>query len=108
MARDEYGENKINSIVELGKANKEAIPLVRNWCTHINIIDKSAGMIAEIYDLPTNQTICCPHTTNEFRAADFNWSANDFIIGNCIECTFRKKVSANNYGRPLIAIHSML
>ena len=105
MARDEYGEDMINSTVELGKANKKAIPLVRNWCKHIKIIDKSAGMIAEMYNLPTNQTICCPHTTNEFTAANFNWIATDFIINNCIDCTFHKEVSANNYGRPLIAKH---
>lgn len=106
MARDEYGEDLINSTIELGKANKKAIPLVKNWCKHIKIIDKSAGMIAEIYNLPTDQTICCPHTTNEFTAANFNWIATDFIITNCIDCTFHKEVSANNYGRPLIAKHN--
>lgn len=105
MASDEYGEDMINSTVELGKANKKAIPLVKNWCKHIKIIDKSAGMIAEMYNLPTNQTICCPHTTNEFTAANFDWIASDFIIDNCIDCTFHKEVSANNYGRPLIAKH---
>lgn len=106
MARDEYGEDMLNSTVELGKANKKAIPLVKNWCKHIKIIDKSAGMIAEMYNLPTNQTIRCPHTTNQLTAADFNWIATDFIIKNCISCTFHKEVDANNYGRPLIAKHN--
>ncbi|UPZ17808.1 hypothetical protein [Flavobacterium humidisoli] len=105
MARDEMGKAMIDSTIELGMANKKTIPLVRNWCKHIKIIDKSAGMISEIYNLPTNQTICCPHTTNELTAANFKWIATDFIIDNCIDCTLHKEVSANNYGRGVIEEH---
>lgn len=105
MARDEYGEDIIKSTVELGKANKKNIPLVKNWCKHIKIIDKSAGMIAEIYNLPTNQTICCPHTVSELTGANFTWIASDFIIDNCINCNCHIEVSPNNFGRTLISKH---
>jgi uncharacterized protein YutE (UPF0331/DUF86 family) len=105
MARDEYGNDEINKTVEMGRENMKAIPLVKNWCKYIKVEDKSAGLIAEMYQVPTNQKISCPHTTGSFEAANFNWIATDFIIDNCIDCGFHKEVSPNNYGRPVIARH---
>lgn len=102
MSKEGNDNAQLTEAIARGHANKVAIPLVKNWCKHVKIKDMSAGMIAELYNLPMNQSISCEHTTNGFTAMNFDWIATDFIINSCIDCLHHKEVSANNYGRPLI------
>lgn len=102
MSKEGNDNAQLMDAIAIGNANKKAIPLVKNWCKHVEITDMSAGMIAELYNLPMNQSISCKHTTNGFTAMNFDWIATDFIINSCIDCPHHKEVSANNYGRPLI------
>ncbi|MET7036911.1 hypothetical protein [Elizabethkingia miricola] len=105
MSRKGNTDRELKKTIELGYNNKRVIPLVKNWCKHIIITDRSAGMIAELYHLPMMQEISCPHTTNKTSALNFEWIAHDFIIESCIDCKFHKEVSPNNYGKPLLEKH---
>lgn len=102
MTKSGRNEKQINEAVALGRKNKELIPRVKNWCSHIEIEDVSRGMIAEIYNLPINLRISCPHASGAFEAMNFEWNANDFIRDNCQDCKFQKEIFDPNFGREVL------
>lgn len=102
MTRSGRTEKQIKEAVALGRKNKELIPRVKNWCSHIKIEDVSAGMIAEIYNLPLSLRISCPHASSSFEAMNFEWNANDFIRDNCQYCKFHKEIFDPNFGREVL------
>lgn len=108
MSTDGNDDKKIENAIEIGKNNQRLIPRVKNWCEHIQIQDVSGGMIAEMYNLPITLKISCPHSNGGFEAMQFEWIARDFIIDNCINCSFHKEVSTTNYGRDAIKKHNAI
>lgn len=96
-------QNKqLKDAVALGRKNKELIPRVRNWCSHLKIEDVSGGMVAEMYNLPITLRISCPHASGSFEAMNFEWIATDFINDHCHSCKFHKEVFKSNFGRDVI------
>ncbi|MBI3235903.1 MAG: hypothetical protein HYZ42_18020, partial [Bacteroidetes bacterium] len=106
MSTEENDNKKIENAINIGKNNQRLIPSVKNWCEHIQIQDCSGGMIAEMYNLPITLKISCPHSNGGFQAMQFEWIARDFILGNCINCSFHKEVTPTNYGRKAIKKHN--
>ncbi|MGX9987224.1 hypothetical protein [Soonwooa purpurea] len=102
MSKTNSENEQINQFVKLGERNKSLLPRVKNWCKHIEIKDRSAGLIAEMYKLPTNLSISCPHTNSFFTAANFEWIARDFILDNCQSCSFHQEITSKNFGREVI------
>ena len=102
MTKSKRNEKQINEAVALGRKNKELIPRVKNWCSHVKIEDVSAGMIAELYQLPITLRISCPHSSESFEAMNFEWNANDFIRDNCQKCKFHNEVFNPNFGREVL------
>ncbi|WKN32114.1 hypothetical protein PZB74_01945 [Porifericola rhodea] len=88
--------------IALGNKNKGLIPRVKNWCSHIVIEDISGGLVAEMYKLPINLRISCPHATGAFKAMNFEWNAHNFIIDSCPACAFHNEVHKENFGREVI------
>lgn len=102
MTKANSENSKINEHVKLGERNKSLIPRVNKWCKHIQIKDRSAGLIAEMYKLPTNLSISCPHTDAGFTAMNFEWIARDFILDNCQDCSYHQEITTRNFGREVI------
>jgi len=102
MTKSGRTEKQIKEAVALGRKNKELIPRVKNWCSHIEIEDVSGGMIAEIYNLPITLRISCPNSSGALEAMNFEWIANDFIRDNCQSCNFHKEIFDPNFGREVL------
>lgn len=94
---------EIQRAIEMGQKNAKLIPEAKKWCSHLVIDDLSAGMVHEIYRLPMNQNISCPHTTNGSGGMNFEWIAADFILESCLSCKYHDEVSPTNFGRNIIA-----
>lgn len=103
MSKEGIDKAQFSEYIELGKRNSKLIPLTKNWCKHLEVIDSSAGMIAEIYNLPTRLSIGCPHSSGGYEAANFEWIATDFIRENCLNCKFHDEVSSQNIGVKILA-----
>lgn len=102
MARGDSTKTRLAETIAMGESNKKYISLAKNWCKHINIEDRSGGIVAEMYSLPINQNLSCPHTTYATGGMNFEWIAYEFIKNNCIDCTFHTEISEHNYGRMVI------
>ena len=98
MSKEGQQEREIEKMVALGRKNLVLIPQVENWCNHVEIQDQSGGLIAELYQIPTMLGIGCPHASGGYSGANFEWSARDFILENCKNCQFHKKISSPNFG----------
>lgn len=105
MSRIEAEKQEIKKAVEIGKRNKQIIPQVKNWCRNLEITDKSAGMIAEYYRVPTMLYISCPHTTNSIGGMDFEGVARQFIAECCFSCEKRNSITEKNFGQDLFETH---
>ncbi|MDR6564190.1 MULTISPECIES: hypothetical protein [unclassified Arcicella] len=104
MTKVNSNKKEIQKSVELGKRNKLLIPRVKTWCKHIHIEDRSAGLITEMYNVPTNLSISCPHTHRGFTAFHFESIARDFILENCLQCKYHEEIHEKNFGREIIEL----
>lgn len=95
-------DKRLKDAIALGEKNKNLIPRVKNWCNHMEINNVSAGMIAEVYNLPISLQISCPHASDGFEAMNFEWIAGDFILANCRSCEFHQEVHKDNFGKDVI------
>jgi len=106
MSKEGQQEKEIQQMVTMGKRNLALIPRVYNWCEHIEIQDQSAGLITEMYQIPTSLAIGCPHASGGYTAANFEWIARDFILENCKDCQFHKKKHSPNFGEKVFVDHA--
>lgn len=105
MSKTDYIEKTLAESVKIGLNNQRIIPLIKNWCKHVVLTDFSAGMIAEMYQIPTNVKISCPHTTVAWSGMQLEACANDFIIQACTSCTYHEEISNNNLGVEILKKH---
>src|SRR6266498_2717747 len=52
MARKKQQDWQIERSLELGRKNAALMPKVRRWCGNLNIEMTSAGLLAQMYNLP--------------------------------------------------------
>lgn len=105
MSKRDYIERSLTEGIEIGLNNQRIIPLIKNWCRHVILTDLSAGMIAEMYQVPTNVKISCPHTTVAWSGMQLEACANDFIIQACNSCAYHEEISNNNLGIEILKKH---
>jgi len=103
MSKLGNNNRELERAIEMGRKNAKLIPEAKKWCSHLIIEDISAGMVHEMYRLPMNQNIHCPHTTNGSGGMNFEWIATDFILESCLSCKYHDEVSPINFGRNVIA-----
>src|SRR5687767_13474773 len=103
MSKLGNNNRQIERAIEMGRKNAKLIPEAKKWCSHLVVEDISGGMVHEMYRLPMNQNIRCPHTTNGSGGMNFEWIATDFILESCISCKYHNEVSPINFGRSVIA-----
>jgi hypothetical protein len=90
--------------IEIGRANQRLWPRVKRWCRHIDMELTSSGMLAQAVGLPIGHIrVVCPHGHSNMEAMQLEWVAASFIRQNCIGCSHHDEISADNYGRDVIA-----
>ena len=107
MAQTDITDQQLKQTVAMGRANQALLPTLRNWCQHLLIEDHSAGLVAQTYQLPINLRLACPHSSGEYTAMNLEWIARDFILENCVGCTFHTEIFLQNFGRLVIDQHRL-
>lgn len=105
MAQTYRTDKRLEQTVAIGESNKALLPSLRNWCQYLLVEDQSAGMVYEMYQLPLTLRISCPHARGEYTGMQLEWNAKDFILENCIGCSFHKEKFTPNFGRKVINQH---
>jgi hypothetical protein len=103
MARKDSTSKMFEDGLESAKKNAGLIPEIKNWCIHIVLKDVSAGMIAEMSDLPVTVQVSCPHASGGSSGMMLDWIAGSFITENCLSCSFHQPVTEFNFGTKLLA-----
>lgn len=103
MARNDKSDQQFNEALVLGQQNQALLPRLRNWCRHMQIEDCSGGLIHEMYRLPMNLGLSCPHAEGQCTAMNLEWNASMFIEENCVNCAFHAEVFPQNFGREVLA-----
>jgi hypothetical protein len=102
MARTDETKNMIAEVVELGRRNKDLLPSVRNWCIHLNVLDISAGMVAEIYNLPIRFRLSCKHASLAQEGMPLDSLAEAFILEACKNCVHHSPGNSLNFGEAIL------
>lgn len=105
MSKADYEDRLWNQGIKIGINNQRVIPLIKNWCKHVVLSDMSAGMLAEMTQLPITLKISCPNTTVAWSGMQLEACANDFIIQACISCRHHEEISKNNLGVEVLKAH---
>lgn len=103
MAQKDGLDKRIQQVAEIGIENAKLIPQVKNWCQHINVQSSKAGMVAELYNVPTRNTITCDHAESGLiQSMYLRDVATSFIINNCRNCPHHKSITEDNLGRIIL------
>jgi hypothetical protein len=103
MAQADKIDEQIQEAVAMGERNKALLPRLRNWCRHLIIEDRSGGLVAEQYNLPTTLALSCPHATGGSMSANLEMIARHFIEEQCMGCSFHAELMPRNFGRDVLA-----
>lgn len=64
MVKKRSMEREIEKSVEIGRRNAALMGKVQNWCRHLEVRMESAGLVAQLYNLPVGMmSIRCEHAT---------------------------------------------
>lgn len=100
MASKKSEDRHIEKSLEIGRKNAELMPKVRRWCKHLDIKMTSAGILAEVYNLPVgSMRVTCPHGTSLVESMHLSGVARSFILENCAGCPHHVEISPDNFGR---------
>ena len=104
MAKKRSEGRRIQQAVEMGEANARLIPKIQGWCRHLEIKQESAGLVAEMYQLPIGMMrISCPHASGGgIISMHLSHVATHFITENCRNCSHHQLVSLDNIGREIL------
>jgi len=103
MSKKGVEDSHYEQAENMGRKNKSLISSVAGWCQHIDVKGRRASMFGEMLDIPMSTSIGCPHADGGYEAANLEWIARDFIIGNCLNCEKHRPVTANNFGVGVVA-----
>lgn len=101
-------DQTIENSMEIGRKNMALLPQVQRWCKHLEVRQKSAGLLAEISGLPISSLeVTCPHGISTGESMHMEWEARRFIIHNCAGCPHHQEQSPDNFGRQVFAEHEV-
>src|SRR6187399_219715 len=103
MARTDHTGDLIQQTMLIGLRNKEVLPSVRNWCSHFDVTDISAGKVAEMRKVPIRFRLSCKHAASAFEAMPLDSIAEQFIVENCLQCPHHHPKADENFGVKVIA-----
>ncbi|AMP13290.1 hypothetical protein [Collimonas pratensis] len=95
-------DRAIENAIAAGERNKEAIGLIRNWCSHARV-EKfgGTGLIERETGLPIgHNSMACQYASGGGMATwDLADAAIDFYDRNCVQCTKRVLVGIPNLSK---------
>lgn len=103
MARTDHTGDLIQQTILIDLRNKEVLPSVRNWCSHFDVTDISAGMVAEMRKVPIRFRLSCKHAAGALEAMPLDSIAEQFIVDNCLQCPHHHPKADENFGVKVIA-----
>ena len=105
MAKERSEQQRIEKAMVQGRENAALWPRVEAWCRHLEIKMLSAGMLAEMYQLPIGRIeITCPHAAHGgIGAHNLCQVAAYFVTENCRGCPHHEEMSPDNVGRTILA-----
>ena len=92
-------KNRIDSAIEAGTRNLETVELVKNWCTHAEVIRGGGiGMVEQMTGLPIGHFgVSCKFASRSgFMSWDLADAACTFHDDNCVGCGHRSAVGMPN------------
>lgn len=97
-------DQEIEEAREIGRKNKRLWRKVDNWCKHLGIEMTTAGLLAEMSQLPVGSLrIECDHAANGgIESMHLEQVASSFIVRNCRDCPYHEIVSPNNIGEEIL------
>lgn len=87
------GRSDFDEAIRNGERNKEAIPLIRNWCVNARIVPQGYGLVAQQLELPIgHHSIECDFASDSRISYHYELrdAAIDFHDRNCFGCVNRK------------------
>jgi hypothetical protein len=104
VAKKRNTDKMLQQTLEIGQRNKDLMPKIRNWCRHLEIKMESAGLVAEIYNVPAGtMSMSCAHASAGGTMSMYlSQVAADFITSNCRDCPHHEMVSLDNIGREIL------
>lgn len=103
MAREDDIDQELQKAISIGRSNQQLMPSVKSWCRHMDLADVSRGLVAEMYGLPINIKISCPHTAGIIRGMVLENISSHFIMDNCTDCPYHDPTTNDNFGTQLLA-----
>jgi hypothetical protein len=92
--------------IERGKANKQCVKEMQQWCKHFRIEMKSSGLYAQMSGLPIGlHEISCPYTACQPSASNLPWICSDFLIKACDGCEYHEPNGDDSWGQKIISDH---
>jgi len=110
MVKKRSMEREIEKSVEIGRRNAALMGKVQNWCRHLEIRMESAGLVAQLYNLPVGMmSIRCEHATaGGTMSMHLNQVASSFIIENCRGCPHHSPISDDNIGQTILQEYAQI
>jgi hypothetical protein len=103
MVKIDSNKKLLEELYETGQENAALIPMVENWCVHLNISCFSGGMFAQASNLVNEVSLSCPHASHPVSWHSISYVAEEFIKQNCISCAFHNARLEPNYGQEVLA-----
>jgi len=97
-------EHELEEAKKVGRKNKRLWPKVDNWCKHLEIEMTTAGLVAQMSQLPVGSLrIECDHASNGgVESMHLEQVASSFIVRNCRGCPYHEVVNSDNIGEEII------
>jgi hypothetical protein len=94
MTKDDSIDQELQKAISYGQSNQQLTPSVKNWCKHIELTDISAGMIAQLYQLPLTLRVSCLHAAGSVSGMILEREAGHFILDHCQHCEFHDPITS--------------
>jgi hypothetical protein len=104
MVKDRREQQRNEEMRELGRANLDVLRKADMWCKHLNAEMTSAGMLAEMWNLPIgSHRITCPHAAQgSLEGMNVRWIARDFLERNCRGCPHHAPEGDTKWGEAVL------
>lgn len=96
--------DQIKKLTQIGTENEKILPDVKAWCRHLEVQQTSYGLFVEMTGLLAGRLqVQCPHGVVVGESHFLKKEAKDFILKNCIGCSYHQEQSPRNFGRLVLA-----
>lgn len=102
LMSEKYIEQQINRTIAIGQNNASILADVRNWCRHLKVDASMAGMVAQMYRLPTRIRLSCPNAKGFIEGMTLDSMARDYVLQTCNGCKFHSPVFSPNFGTKVL------